>query len=76
MRRLGRRWHRLHRLVYLAAILGCVHYWWQVKADWREPLAYAAVLAALLGWRARRALASRPQSGVAATPAGSGRSAA
>ena len=51
MRRLGRRWHRLHRLVYPAAILGCVHYWWQVKADWREPLLYAALLAALLGWR-------------------------
>jgi methionine sulfoxide reductase heme-binding subunit len=51
MRRLGRRWQRLHRLVYAAAILGCVHYWWQVKADVREPLAYAAILAALLGWR-------------------------
>ena len=55
MRRLGRRWHRLHRLVYPAAILGCVHFWWQVKADWREPLVYASVLAVLLGWRLRRA---------------------
>lgn len=55
MRRLGRRWHRLHRLVYPAAILGCVHYWWQVKADWREPLLYSAVLAVLLAWRLRRA---------------------
>jgi sulfoxide reductase heme-binding subunit YedZ len=55
MRRLGRRWHRLHRLVYVAAILGCAHFWWQVKADWREPAAYAAVLALLLGWRIRRA---------------------
>jgi sulfoxide reductase heme-binding subunit YedZ len=51
MRRLGRRWQKLHRLAYVAAILGCVHYWWQVKADVREPLAYAAVLALLLGWR-------------------------
>jgi sulfoxide reductase heme-binding subunit YedZ len=51
MRRLGRRWQRLHRLVYPAAILGCTHFWWQVKADWREPAAYAALLAALLGWR-------------------------
>jgi sulfoxide reductase heme-binding subunit YedZ len=51
MRRLGRRWQRLHRLVYPAAILACVHFWWQVKADIREPLAYAAILAALLGWR-------------------------
>jgi sulfoxide reductase heme-binding subunit YedZ len=55
MRRLGRRWHQLHRLIYPAAILACVHFWWQVKADWREPLVYAAVLALLLGWRLWRA---------------------
>jgi methionine sulfoxide reductase heme-binding subunit len=55
MRRLGRRWHRLHRLIYPAAVLGCVHFWWQVKADWREPFAYALVLAGLLAWRWRRA---------------------
>lgn len=55
MRRLGGRWHRLHRLVYPAAILGCTHYWWQVKADWREPAVYAVALAVLLGWRALRA---------------------
>ena len=59
MRRLGRRWHRLHRLVYPAAILGCLHYWWQVKADWREPLLYAIVLAFLLAWRLRRARVRR-----------------
>jgi sulfoxide reductase heme-binding subunit YedZ len=55
MRRLGSRWHRLHRLVYPAAILGCTHFWWQVKADWREPVVYAAVLTLLLAWRVRRA---------------------
>ncbi|NJD09303.1 MAG: sulfoxide reductase heme-binding subunit YedZ, partial [Gemmatimonadetes bacterium] len=54
MRRLGRRWHQLHRLIYPAAVLGCVHFWWQVKADWREPLAYAAALGALLAWRWQR----------------------
>ena len=54
MRRLGPRWHRLHRLVYPAAILGVTHFWWQVKADWREPLVYAIVLAGLLGWRLHR----------------------
>jgi sulfoxide reductase heme-binding subunit YedZ len=58
MRRLGRRWQRLHRLIYPAAMLGCVHYWWQVKADLREPLIYATVLLVLLGWRIRRARAS------------------
>lgn len=55
MRRLGRRWHRLHRLIYPAAVLGCVHFWWQVKADWREPAICAAWLALLLAWRRRRA---------------------
>ena len=54
MRRLGRRWHRLHKLIYPAAILGCVHFWWQVKADWREPLVYAVALSGLLAWRWRR----------------------
>jgi methionine sulfoxide reductase heme-binding subunit len=54
MRRLGRRWQKLHRLVYVAAILGCVHFWWQVKADVREPLVYAAITALLLGWRLHR----------------------
>lgn len=51
MRRLGRRWQMLHRLVYLAAFLGCLHYAWQVKADLREPMLYLAILALLLGWR-------------------------
>lgn len=51
MRRLGRRWGRLHRLVYPLALLAVVHYWWLVKADVSQPLYYAAVLAALLGWR-------------------------
>ena len=55
MRRLGRRWQSLHRLVYLVAILAVWHYWWQVKADIREPLLYASALALLLGWRVRRA---------------------
>ncbi len=52
MRRLGRRWQQLHRLVYVIAILGVWHFWWQVKQDIREPLVYAAILAVLLGYRA------------------------
>jgi sulfoxide reductase heme-binding subunit YedZ len=51
MRRLGRRWQKLHRLVYLVAILGVWHYYWQVKRDVREPLVYAGILALLLGYR-------------------------
>lgn len=70
MRRLRRNWLRLHRLVYPAAILGCTHFWWQVKADWREPAVYVAALALLLGWRLRRARRRRVAAGVAvvATP--------
>lgn len=48
MRRLGRRWGRLHRGVYLAAALGVLHFWWLVKADIREPALYALLLALLL----------------------------
>ena len=72
-RRLGRRWVKLHRLVYPIAILATVHFWWQVKADLMEPLIYAALLALLLGYRlvdyrarvrrsaaARKAAAARP----------------
>ena len=53
-RRLGRRWLALHRLVYVAAGLGVLHFLWLVKADLAEPLAYGAVLAALLTMRLRR----------------------
>jgi sulfoxide reductase heme-binding subunit YedZ len=49
VRRLGfRRWKRLHRLVYVAAVLGVVHFVWRVKADYLEPALFAVALAALL----------------------------
>jgi sulfoxide reductase heme-binding subunit YedZ len=51
MRRLGRRWQRLHRLVYAAALAGAVHFVWGQKADIREPLLWFGVLAVLLGLR-------------------------
>lgn len=63
MRRLGRRWQTLHRLVYVIVPLAVVHYWWQVKRDVTEPLVYAVIVAALLGYRALRA--SRVKSGSA-----------
>jgi sulfoxide reductase heme-binding subunit YedZ len=50
-RRLGRDWTRLHRLVYVVALLGVWHFWWQVKKDIREPLLYACGLSVLLGYR-------------------------
>ena len=51
VRRLGRNWIRLHRLVYVIGVLAVLHFWWLVKSDIREPLLYAALLAVLLGWR-------------------------
>lgn len=48
IRRLGRRWALLHRLIYLAAGLGVIHFYWRVKADTRVPLLFAAALVALL----------------------------
>lgn len=48
IRRLGRRWTNLHRLVYVAGGLGVLHYYWKVKADTREPLVFAGILALLL----------------------------
>ncbi len=51
IRRLGRRWTALHRLVYASAVAGVVHFLWLVKIDIGEPLIYAVILAILLGAR-------------------------
>ena len=51
MRRLGSRWVKLHRIVYVAAILGVVHHFWLIKADYRPAIVHAALLAGLLGAR-------------------------
>jgi len=51
IRRLGKRWQQLHRLVYIAAIAGVIHFYWLVKADISRPAQYGAVLALLLGYR-------------------------
>jgi methionine sulfoxide reductase heme-binding subunit len=53
MRRLGRRWVKLHRLVYVLTLLGIWHFYWQVKKDIREPLLYAGIFAVLMAWRFR-----------------------
>ncbi len=54
MKKLGRNWQRLHRLVYVIAGLGIVHYWWLVKKDISQPLLYACVLVVLLAMRLPR----------------------
>jgi sulfoxide reductase heme-binding subunit YedZ len=52
VQRLGaKRWLALHRLVYVIAPLGVLHFWWMVKRDITEPAIYAVILAALLGYR-------------------------
>jgi sulfoxide reductase heme-binding subunit YedZ len=63
MRRLGKRWKTLHRLVYVIALLGVWHYYWQVKADVTEPLIYLSIVLVLLGWRVWK---MRPRRKVAA----------
>ncbi|MFN2398841.1 MAG: sulfite oxidase heme-binding subunit YedZ [Gemmatimonadaceae bacterium] len=47
----GKRWIALHRLIYVAAVTGTVHFLWAVKKDIQRPLIYAAIIALLLGFR-------------------------
>jgi sulfoxide reductase heme-binding subunit YedZ len=73
IRRLGgKRWQALHRLIYVSAIAGVIHYLWLVKKDIRKPLVYGAILSVLLGYRIvvwivpilkkrRRSPATRPE---------------
>ena len=65
IRRLGKRWQRLHRLIYVSAALGVLHFLWLVKADVREPLIFAAILGILMAFRLplfrRRRGGSAPQ---------------
>jgi sulfoxide reductase heme-binding subunit YedZ len=66
LKRLGYgRWKRLHRLAYVAALLGVIHFTWRVKKDVREPIAYAVVLGALLLVRLGAYLRSRPAASAA-----------
>jgi len=51
IRRLGKRWQKLHRLIYVAALAGVIHFYWLVKADIRRPAQYGLVLAVLLFYR-------------------------
>lgn len=73
MRRLGKRWKSLHRLVYVISLLAVWHYYWQVKSDVTEPLIYLAIVLVLLGWRVWKL---RPVGKVAATAAAADKSSA
>lgn len=50
-RKLQKKWHKIHRLLYSASILAVWHYWWQVKKDITEPLIYVVILSILLSYR-------------------------
>lgn len=66
IRRLGgKRWQTLHRAIYVSAICGVIHFYWQVKSDVRKPLEYAVIVAVLLAWRIWAWFASRPKPGAA-----------
>lgn len=77
IRRLGRRWQTLHRLVYVAGALAVLHFLWGAKADLREPLLYALVFAGLMAFRlppgGRRALSRAVEELTAAFARGRGR---
>jgi sulfoxide reductase heme-binding subunit YedZ len=61
VQRLGaKRWLALHRLVYVIAPLGVLHFWWMVKRDVTEPVIYALILAVLLGYRVVNRRRARP----------------
>ena len=65
---LKRRWTQLHRLTYVIAVLAVWHFWWQVKKDLREPIAYAVIVTLLLGWRVwKRSRAAKARSAPATT---------
>jgi sulfoxide reductase heme-binding subunit YedZ len=66
IRKLGKRWQRLHRLVYVSAVLGVIHYWWLVKADVRKPELYAVIVGGLLA--ARLVVWSRKRNAAVRTP--------
>jgi len=66
IRRLGgKRWQRLHRLIYFSALAGVVHYYWLVKADVRVPLLFAAVFAVLMSYRVAKYLSDSRRAGQA-----------
>lgn len=69
IKRLGaKRWHALHRLTYVVAICGVIHYYMQVKADVRKPMAFAGVLAVLLAYRAAAPRNNTQADAVSASP--------
>ena len=66
IRRLGRNWNRLHKLIYFTGVMGVIHFWLRVKKDHSEPALYVAILVVLLGmrlifWLRSRQRAAKPE---------------
>jgi len=71
IRRLGgKRWQMLHRLIYISAIAGVVHYYWLVKSDVRKPVLYGSMVVILLAYRAGTRFYRKAQRGPAGSPSG------
>jgi sulfoxide reductase heme-binding subunit YedZ len=69
IRRLGgKRWNRLHQLIYVVCVLGVTHYWMSVKKDITDPLIFALIFAALYAYRITRWLVRRSSRPPAAVP--------
>jgi sulfoxide reductase heme-binding subunit YedZ len=69
IRRLGgKRWRMLHRLIYITAIAGVIHYWWLVKSDIHKPLEYALLVGILLAWRVGAWFIDRRRAATRAVP--------
>ncbi len=69
IRRLGgKRWRMLHRLIYITAIAGVIHYWWLVKSDIHKPLEYALLVGVLLAWRLGTWFIDRSRPATSAAP--------
>lgn len=51
MRRLGKKWQKIHKLIYLVAVLAILHFFWQVKSDLNEPVLYLIIITILLASR-------------------------
>jgi methionine sulfoxide reductase heme-binding subunit len=69
IRRLGgKRWRMLHRLIYITAIAGVIHYWWLVKSDIHKPLEYALLVGVLLAWRLGTWFIDRSRRATSAAP--------
>ncbi len=64
----GKNWNRLHKLVYISAIAGVIHFFWRVKSDYFEPQLFAGILALLLGYRVIVWLKGRAQPAPGAAP--------